>query len=278
MEPLSPIYTAGLFPGLHAELIGLLRGLGKNDWTRPTVAPAWRVRDVVGHLLDIDLRKLSGGRDRYRWSPGGAPSSYVDVVAFINAANAGGVSFAERLSPRVMIDLLEVTGQWVSSYMTSLDPDGQADLSVLWAGEDCSTNLMDTGREYTERWHHQMQIRDATGARGLFERRWLYPVLDLSVRAFPRAYGDVTAAVGTTVVFEVDDDGANVWSLAREHSGWVVMRGRSAHPAARVRSDPDTAWKFLFNALPVDQARRRLTISGDRMLAEAMLAARAVMV
>jgi hypothetical protein len=27
MEPLTPIYTTGLFPGLHAELIALLRGL-----------------------------------------------------------------------------------------------------------------------------------------------------------------------------------------------------------------------------------------------------------
>jgi hypothetical protein len=43
--------------------------------------------------------------------------------------------------------------------------------------------LMETGREYTERWHHQMQIREAVGAPGLLERRWYQPVLDLSVRA-----------------------------------------------------------------------------------------------
>src|SRR5688572_25589132 len=63
MEALTPIHTAPLFPAIHAELIGLLRGLDEEDWERPTLARAWRVRDVVAHLLDGDLRKLSGGRD-----------------------------------------------------------------------------------------------------------------------------------------------------------------------------------------------------------------------
>ena len=59
MEPLSPVYTADLFAPLGAELVSLLRGLGESDWTRPTLAGAWRVRDVAAHLLDGDLRKLS---------------------------------------------------------------------------------------------------------------------------------------------------------------------------------------------------------------------------
>ena len=52
MEPLTPIYTAGLFQPLHAKLLALLRGLGTADWDRPTIAGAWRVKDVAGHLLE----------------------------------------------------------------------------------------------------------------------------------------------------------------------------------------------------------------------------------
>ncbi len=59
MEPTSPLYTADLFPPLHQELIGLLHALSPEDWGRPTVAGEWEVRDVVAHLLDVDLRKLS---------------------------------------------------------------------------------------------------------------------------------------------------------------------------------------------------------------------------
>jgi len=48
----APLDTAPLFPDLHAELLALLRALELEDWERPAVAGAWRVRDVAAHLLD----------------------------------------------------------------------------------------------------------------------------------------------------------------------------------------------------------------------------------
>jgi uncharacterized protein (TIGR03083 family) len=278
LEPLRPNYTAELFPALHAELIDLLRGLDAGDWLRPTMAGAWRVRDVAAHLLDGDLRKLSGGRDGHRPRPEEPLSSFEDVVNFINRINASGVSYAERLSPRLITDLLDVTGRWVSELVAELPPHDEAYIAVAWAGEQQSENWMDTGREYTERWHHQMQIRDAVGAAGLLERRWLYPVLDLSVRAFPRAYEGVEAAPGTAVTFEVDAEDENVWSVVREPAGWSVARGAAAHPAATLRTDADTAWRMLYNALPAGAARARVRVGGDQRLVEPMFDARSVMV
>lgn len=277
MEALTPVYTAELFPAVHAELIGLLRGLDEHDWTRPTLASPWRVRDVVAHLLDGDLRKLAAGRDEYRAGVR-TVSSFPDIVDLINEQNASGVSYADRLSPRVMTDLLEITGRWVSDYVATLSPHANAPVAVAWAGEDRSENWMDTGREYTERWHHQMQIRDAVGADGLLHRRWFYPVLDLSVRAFRRSYQDVPAAVGTVVVFDVEAEGDNTWSVIREAPGWIVVRGRISEAEACVRADADTAWKLLYNALSAEAARARVAISGDRSLAEPMLRTRSVMV
>jgi hypothetical protein len=69
MEPVKPILVADLFPGLHAELIALLRGLAQEDWSRPTVAGAWTVKDVAAHLLDVQLRRLSAQRDGARLPP-----------------------------------------------------------------------------------------------------------------------------------------------------------------------------------------------------------------
>ena len=278
MEPLTPIHTAELFPPLHAELIGLLRGLDDAEWMRPTVAGAWRVRDVSAHLLDGELRKLSIGRDGHRLGGGAPPSTFADVVRLIDDANASGVAYAQRLSPRVITDLLEVTGRWMSDYVAALPPHAEAVFPVAWAGEERSEHWMDTGREYTERWHHQMQIRDAVGAPGLLQRRWLHPVLDLSVRALRPAYAGVDAQSGTAVVLQVDAEGENAWSVVREEAGWTVFRGAAPGPAARVRMDADTAWRVLYNALPADAARARVTIDGDPALAEPMLGARSVMV
>ena len=277
MEPLSPVLTAGLFAPLSAELVALLRGLGESDWTRPTIAGAWRVRDVVGHLLDVDLRNLSHGRDGQRGLRPSTPG-FADVVSFINETNASGVSYSQRLSPRVLTDLLELTGQWVSRHVASLPPDAEAPFPVAWAGEDRSTNWMDVGREYTERWHHQAQIRDAVRVPRLLQPRWFHPFLDLSVRSFPRAYSKLAAPAGTSVAFEVEGETTGAWSITRSDSGWVVRRGRAADAAASARTDADTAWRLLYNALSTDEARRLVATTGARALTEPLLAARSVMV
>jgi uncharacterized protein (TIGR03083 family) len=278
MKPLEPVYTADLFPPLHRELIALLRGLAEDDWLRPTVAGAWRVRDVAAHLLDIDLRKIAGNRDGHGVKPEAPLEGYEDIVRFIEDLNQEWVRTARRLSPRLLTDLLEVTGPWVSELVAALPPHGEARIAVAWAGEERSESWFDTGREYTERWHHQMQIRDAVGAPGLLERRWLHPVLDLSVRALPRAYSGVQAPDGTAVGFEVSGDAGGVWSVVRGGGAWSVLRGAAPEPAAAVRVDPGAAWRLLYNALTPEAARERAVIVGDAALAEPLFSARSVMV
>ena len=256
----------------------LLRGLEADDWGRPTVAGSWRVRDIAAHLLDNDLRRLAAHRDGHRLVPPAAIVSFSDIVTLVDRLNAEGVAYVQRLSARVITDLLDITGGWFSTFVEQLPPHERAPIAVAWAGEEQSENWMDTGREYTERWHHQMQIRDAVGAPGLLERRWVHPVLDLSVRAFPRAYASVAADEGTAVVFEVSGDAGGAWSVVREPDGWRVGRGAVAHPAARVRTDADTAWRLLYNALPAESLAERVHTTGDMSLVAPMLGARAVMV
>lgn len=278
LTPLAPVYTAELFGPLHAELLTLLRSLAPDDWTRPTVAGAWRVREVAAHLLDGDLRKLSGQRDGHALGPGRPFAGYADLVAWINAENASGVAFAERLSPRLLADLLATTGPWVTELVLGLDPHAPARISVLWAGETESENWMDTGREYTERWHHQMQIRDAVGAPGLLADRWLAALLDLSVRALPPAYAAMEAPRGTAVALVVPGEVRRAWALVREGEAWKVYGGEPERPAARVTAAPAVAWRLFYNALPPERAREALSVEGDPALAEPLLRARSVMV
>src|SRR5258706_15183782 len=105
MEPVQPILIAALFPGLHEELIALLRGLSSDDWSRPTVAGAWTVQDVAAHLLDVQLRRLSAQRDGAGLPPPAPPlAGYADIVALINRLNAEWVEVARRFSSRVLTD------------------------------------------------------------------------------------------------------------------------------------------------------------------------------
>lgn len=256
--------VASLFAPLHAELMTLLRGLSADEWERPTVAPRWRVRDVAAHLLDGQLRKLAAVRDGHLLPMDGAGS----VLALINSLNAGGVAYAQRLSTRLLVDLHDVVGRWSVEFVESLDPDADALFPVAWAGEERSANWMDTGREYTEWWHHQMQIRDAVG-RGalLLERRWLEPLLDFSVRALPLAY----AGRDVRLTLRVGED---AWSLAEGE----LTHGEVADPQAVIELEPDIAWRVFYNALPPDDARGRIHVRGERDLAEPLLKTRSVMV
>jgi uncharacterized protein (TIGR03083 family) len=278
MQPLLPIDTSPLFPPLHDELMSTLRALRPEEWNLPTIAGSWRVRDVVAHLLDGDLRKLSVFRDGHQPVPDRPIESASDLTRFLNARNAVWTEAAERLSPRVMVDLIATTGPQLSELMASLPLYETSLFSVAWAGEETSENWFDVGREYTERWHHQMHVRDAVGLPLLLQPRWMQPLFDLSVRAFPPAFATTTAADGTAVVFEIAGDSGGAWSLIASDGAWQLFAGRSDLPAAIVSTDPDSAWRLLFHALSRDEALARVSIAGDRGLAMPLLAARSVMV
>jgi len=271
---MAPCYTSQLFRPLLAELLALLQGLSAEDWQRPTVAPKWRVRDIAAHLLDGDLRKIAVYRDGHFLSLGKPPITEFEVAELVNSLNAGGVQFAARLSPRLIVDLLAITGGWVADVIEALPPHGRSIFSVSWAGESESENWMDTGREYTERWHHQMQIRDAVGAPSvLLQPQWMTPLLDFSVRALPHSYRAVEAAPGATVVLNVTGETTGSWTLLRDSAGWRITSGAVARPGATVELAADDAWRLLYNA-PVD--RSRIHVSGDAALAAPMLRARSV--
>jgi hypothetical protein len=279
MAPASGrIETAHLIAPLKRELLSVLRQLRAEDWEKPTLAPRWRVRDVAAHLLDGELRRLSMARDGHRMAV--APvTGYSDALTLINGLNASGVSYAERLSPVLLTDLLAVTGEWLARYFTRLDPEGDAAFPVAWAGESRSTNWMDVAREYSEHWHHQMQIRVAVGAPLLLlNDPWIGPLLDVSVRALPVSYQDVAAADGTAIALAVETDPVRHWTLLRDASRWVLVQGAARDPAASVRVDVDTAWRLFYNALTVDEAHARVRIDGDAALAKPLLRVRSVMV
>ena len=163
MPPPSEVIVADLFPPLLRELLALLAALSDEDWRRPTACAGWSVRDVALHLLGDDLGKLSRQRDQ--WRSGIAARTPAELVVLLDAHNQGWVQAARVMSPRVLRDLLEVTGTQICAYFDSLDPHAIGDV-VSWAGPEPAPMWLDLAREYTERWHHQQHIRDAVAIIG----------------------------------------------------------------------------------------------------------------
>jgi uncharacterized protein (TIGR03083 family) len=264
------------FAPLHAELMRLLRGLSPVDWSRPTACALWSVGDIAAHLLDDDLRRLSFDRDRQP-PPAGGPVSGAELVALVNRMNAEWVAVARRMSPRVIVDLLELTGPWVVELFRTRDPFAPAFWSVTWAGEQTSAHWFDVGRDYTERWLHQQQIRDAVGAPPLTGREWLHPVLDLFVRALPFTYRETSARPGTAVGVAIEGASGGEWTLRREAERWTLYAGAAPGSAATVRMSDDTAWRLFSKGIKGEAARSRVTIAGDQALGAVALSALAVL-
>ena len=277
LTPVAPVFLVDRFPSLHAELMALLRSLDDDDWKRPTACALWSVKDIAAHLLDSSIRRLSFGRDGLNATPDVAISSYSDLVTYLNRLNAEWISASRRLSPRILIELLDFTAGHVHAFFQTLDPHSSALFPVAWAGEDVSTNWFDIGREYTERWLHQQQIREAVGAPGLTAREWLHPTLDVFVRALPFTYRSVDAPPGTSVRFEIDGQAGGVWTLVRVSKNWELFLGADAAPEATISMDQEVAWKLFSKGLDRESARRRIQIQGQARLGLPVLGSLAVM-
>ncbi len=279
LEPPVPVDTRALFRPVTDGLVALLQALPPEAWERPTVAGRWVVRDVVAHLLDTTLRRLSFHRDGMAPPPPPAEiASERDFVGFINDLNAVWVRSARRLSPRVLTDLYERASGEAADWFESLPFDAPALFPVSWAGEHASAGWFDLGREFTEVWHHQQQIRMAVGAPSLTDPRHLAAVIDVAVRGLPHAFRDVAAERGQEIAIRVDGPSGGRWALCGDGSRWTLFRGEPPSPATRVRMTDETAWKLLFNALPETDAAAALEIEGRDDLARALLRARSVIV
>jgi uncharacterized protein (TIGR03083 family) len=269
MKPPAPVIVLELFPEVRAALLELLTSLSSEEWARPTVCPGWSVKDVALHLLAGDLGVLSRRRDNF--TPAGkAIEGWNDLVALINQLNASWIAATRRLSPRVLCDLLAWSGPQVEGYFASLDPFAIG-APVNWASEESAPNWLDLAREFTERWHHQQQIRDAVGRPGLTARRYLAPVLATFVHALPRTYRDVSAPEGIVVRLTITGEAGGEWFVARENAAWKLYVEVNSPPAASVTLDSGDAWRLFTKGLRKEEAKSRAVLAGNSQLAAKML-------
>lgn len=265
MTERPPILVAHLLPEIEAHLLDLLRALRTDEWSLPTLAPAWTVKDVTAHLLDTQLRRLALCRDRH-FPPGDPPRTPAEVAALVNRLNAEGVAYYARLSPDVLVALMEVASRGNAAYLQSLDPFADAPFAVSWAGETTSANWFDVARELTERWHHQQQIREATGRPGIMTPRLYGPVLDTFMRGLPHAYRAVEAADGDTVRFDVTGDCGGSWWLHRANGAWRLLAAEDGRVVARTPIPQEIAWRIFTKGIGRDAARAAVTVEGDTAL------------
>ena len=255
---------------LDTKLLELLRSLTPAEWENQTVAKLWLVKDVAAHLLDGNMRVLSMLRDQYF---GEAPpgESYEELLDYLNQLNADWVRAMKRVSPAMLILLHEITGPLYCKYNASLDPFDKASFSVAWAGENESKNWMHIAREYTEKFLHQQQIRDAVNKPGIMTPGYYPLFLDICMLAMPYTYRNVQAPVGSTVQLEVTGEAGGSWWLTHGDERWELSKEPVDNVTVAIRLGPDDAWKLFSKSVRPHQLRERISITGDHKLGEKAL-------
>ncbi|HTA44990.1 MAG TPA: maleylpyruvate isomerase family mycothiol-dependent enzyme, partial [Bryobacteraceae bacterium] len=261
MRQPAPIYVVDRFPALRAQLVDLLSGLSADDWSRPTAAGLWTVKDIAVHLLGGDIGNLSRRRDAFRQSDKPFQSDR-EFVAFINELNAQWVTAARRMSPRILCELLAFTGPPIAAYFASLDPDAVGG-PVSWAGPDPAPVWLDIAREFTEQWHHQQQIRDATGRPALYAPYFFAPVLDAFMRAVPHSFRKTAGSEGVVVRIDITGSAGGSWFLRRGATSWDLLIESDAEPSTEVAMPQDTVWRVFTRGIEETEARRLAIVRGD---------------
>lgn len=192
------------------------------------------------------------------------------LVQNINEANEFWVRAMQRVSPALLYDLLELTGKQFYEYISSLDAMAMGE-PVSWAGPQDAPVWLDIAREYTERWLHQQQIRDAVNRPGLKERKFFHPVLDTFMWALPHKYRDVAVADTKAIKLVVTGEAGDVWYVVEEGHGWSLHKAVELQPDSVVTLDQETCWRLFTKGIDKEQARMSVRIEGDEELGEKVL-------
>ncbi len=261
----EPVLTVDLLPSLQAGLVELLTELRESDWQQPIQNSTWTVRDVALHLLGGEIGNLSRRRDGYTLPVTRPIHSWNDSVAFVNELNDNWLIGARRISPRLLCDLLAFIAPQLVAYFKSLDLLAIGS-PVSWAGPEFAPIWLDVAREYTERWYHQQQIRDAVGKPGFKQPQYFAPVLATFVHALPQTFRTTDAPDGTVVGLVLTGEAGGSWCIIKTDQQWKLYQGTVSAPDALVILDQDIAWRLFTRGLSTNNALAHAKLSGNERL------------
>ena len=270
----SPVgAVAPLFEVERARLLELLNQLREEDWQRSTACPGWSVLGLASHLLGGDFGLLSRRRDSYMGTPPPRGVSEVGFIDWLDELQTEWVRAARRLSPQLVVDLLQWTGPRLVAVLAAEELTERS-ARVSWAGPEPAPRWLDQLRELSEYWIHRQQLLEAVGRPTDLDPTLLRPVL-LGLRwAFPyrlsRAELPPTTAIRVTVGEPVNER----WTLAVSSGEWDFSEDAPEHVSAEASLTADELWRLLTNNQRDDS--RRLDIRGDERAVEVILRTRAI--
>lgn len=263
--PSGSLDVTDVLPAERRAFVELLSSLDDDDWRRPTECPAYDVQGVATHVLGDDLSLLSRQRD-------GAPNGLIGVLqpgddfrTALDRFNDRWVEAAHFFSPSLLVELLELTGQWTTDWYRSVDPESLGEPVGFFAASGPSPYWQVAAREFVERWVHHHQVRRAVERPNIDDTALLEPAVAAVVRSLAAHLRDLDTGPDDSVVLAVE--GLASWTLVRDSDGWQVFDGRPEEPNAQLRLERSLAAPAVTRGLPPSELEAAFMLEGDRDLA-----------
>jgi uncharacterized protein (TIGR03083 family) len=256
IDVLDPLRAA------NSALLDLLGSFAPDDWNSTTVHADRSVKDLTAHLLHGSIRRVTWLRDGYRPPARTRFETADELTRWIQEENRAFMKGMSGVSPQVICELIGRYDPELVRLFERLDPDALG-LGVVWAGEWQSQNWFDIAREYTEKWHHQQQLRDATGRPSLYDPSLFTPALEVFARGLPFAYRELREASGTRISVFVEGPVSLAWTLLKEEERWSLWSGAEVTPDTSIFVSADVLWRMWTKEIAPAAARYRLRTVGN---------------
>ncbi len=274
IPPEPPRRYPPLFRLERERLLGLLRSMAASDWDRPTPCPGWNVLGLASHLLGDDLSLLAGQRDHHRGRPAPEGMNEEGFIRWLDELQVDWVRAMRRLSPRLVVDLLEWAGPQIVSTVKAQDPSAVL-ANVSWASTALVPVWLDQVRELSERWIHRQQILQSLGRPSDLRSDLADPVMDGLRWAYPFRLDAHRRGPGATVDITISGELDLRWTIVSDGESWAFDPVAGHWLAAELRLTSEQAWRLLTNNF--DQAAHGdIDASGDPDIIRALLRTRAI--
>ncbi len=130
---------------------------------------------------------------------------------------------------------------------------------------------MHIAREYTEKWLHQQQIRDAVNKPALMTPEFFYPSINIFMFALPYTYRNIKAEEGNIIQITISSSIGGNWFIKMKNGQWQRVNENDKDPVSKIIIEPDTAWKLFSKSLRSHQVKDKIIIEGNQQLGEIVL-------
>jgi hypothetical protein len=225
-------------------------------------------------LLGDDLSVLAGHRDHHRGTPAPEGLDEEGFIRWLDELQIEWVRAMRRLSPRLVVDLLEWAGPQIVSTVNAQDPSEVSAL-VSWASTTPVPVWLDLARELSERWIHRQQILQSLDHPSDLRSDLAEPVMEGLRWAYPFRLDSHRRGPGATVDITISGEVDLRWIIVSDGESWAFDQAPGDFREAELRLTSEQTWRLLTNNFE-RAVHGEIDASGDPGIIEALLGTRAI--